>query len=102
MSSVLNKISQKTLPFNSMQSQTSKNIGELRALSTFKPTKNNNNPKILKKPTIKDKTDKNCPKYTKSPSDIFIQKAHSLGQSFVCLGLIKPSLWINIGTRAPE
>ena len=35
LSSVLNKISQKTLPFNSRPSQTSKNIGVLRALSTF-------------------------------------------------------------------
>ena len=42
----------------------------------------------MKKPTIKDKPDGNCPKYTKSPNDIFIQKAHSLGQSYVCLGLI--------------
>ena len=35
LSSVLNKISQKTLPFNNRPSQTSKNIGVLRALSTF-------------------------------------------------------------------
>ena len=34
----------------------------------------------------------------KKPSHIFIKKAHSLGQSYVCLGLIKPSLWTNIGT----
>ena len=54
LSSVLNKISQKTLPFNSRPSQTSKNIGVLQALSTLiqllkKPTKNYNNPKILEK-----------------------------------------------------
>ena len=35
LSSVFNKISQKTLPFNNRPSQTSKNIGVLRALSTF-------------------------------------------------------------------
>ena len=35
LSSVLNKISQKTLPFNSRPSQTSTNIGALQALSTF-------------------------------------------------------------------
>ena len=35
LSSVLNKISQKTLPFNSRPFQASKNIGVLRALSTF-------------------------------------------------------------------
>ena len=45
---------------------------------------------------MKDKPDSSCPKYTKKPSHIFIKKAHSLGQSYVCLGLIKPSLWTNI------
>ena len=35
LSSVLNKISKKTLPFSSRPSQTSKNIGVLRALSIF-------------------------------------------------------------------
>ena len=37
----------------------------------------------------------------KSPSDIFIQKAHILRRNYVCLGLIKPSLWTNIGTCVP-
>ena len=105
LSSVLNKISQTTLPFNSRPSQTSKNIGVLRALSTFSYWKSQLNtitvPKFLKKPTIKDKPDSNCLKYTKKPSHIFIKKAHSLGQSYVCLGLIKPNLWTNIGTCLP-
>ena len=75
LSSVLNKISQKTLPFNSRLSQTSKNIGVLRALSTFSYSKSQLEtitvPKFLKKPTIKDKPDSNCPKYTKKKQVIF-------------------------------
>ena len=102
LSSVLNKLSQKTLPFSSRPSQNSKYIGVLRALSTFNYSESQLKtitvPKFLKKPTIKDKPDSNCPKYTKKPSHIFIKKAHSLGQSYVCLGLIKPSLWTDIGT----
>ena len=56
LSSVLNKISQKTLPFNSRPSQTSKNIRVFKSVASFvhlqllkKPTKNYNNPKILEK-----------------------------------------------------
>ena len=38
--------------------------------------------KILGK-TIKDRPESSCPKYTKNPNDIFIQNAHSLGQSYM-------------------
>ena len=64
LSSVLNKISQKTLPFNSRPSQNSKNYWSVASFAHLqllrKPTKNYNNLKILEKPTIKDKPDSNC------------------------------------------
>ena len=66
LSSVLNKISQKTLPFNSRQQEYWSVASFVYLQLLKKPTKNYNNPKILKKPTIKDKPDSNCPKYTKN------------------------------------
>ena len=70
LSSVLNKMSQKTLPFNSRPSQTSKNIGVFLQLLE-KQLKTITIPKFLKKPTIKDKPDSNCPKYTKKTKSYF-------------------------------
>ena len=47
------------------------------------------------RPGFKDKPDSNCPKYTKLSSDIFIQKAHSLVQRYVCLGLISQACTVD-------
>ena len=54
--------------------------------------------KVLKKPRADDRSSKN----TKiSKSNFFMQKAQSRGQTYVCSGLNKPSLGINIGTSVP-
>ena len=49
LSSVLNKISQKTLPFNSRPSQTKSVSSFVHSQLLKKPTKNYNHPKILEK-----------------------------------------------------
>ena len=74
LSDVLKKISQKSLPLTigHLNQQTYWGVASFVHLwLSKKPTKNDNKPKILEKPTIKDKLDSNCPKYTEKAQVIF-------------------------------
>ena len=90
LSSVLNKISQKTLPFNSRPSQTSKEYWSVASFVHLQLLKSQLKsltiPKFLIKPTIKDKPDSNCPKYTKNQV-IFSSKKPIVGTELCLSGL---------------
>ena len=67
-----------------------------------KPTDNEEETKSYEKARSLGQTRRRFSKKCKiSQSIIFMEKAHSLGQTYVCPGLIKPSLGTDIGTCVP-